>query len=74
MRAEDVEAIPLALLPRMTREAPFYLFTYGRRCSVPDSVLERLGLTADHVGMAWRNMPPARMLRLLRRIDGQVAV
>jgi phosphatidylethanolamine/phosphatidyl-N-methylethanolamine N-methyltransferase len=64
MNAEQIEAIIRAAFTRMKPNASFYLFTYGRRCSVPVDVLTRLGLVADRVGTTLRNMPPASVYRL----------
>lgn len=45
----------------------FFQFTYGFRCPVPPAVLDRLGLRADRVGVALRNVPPAAVYRIERR-------
>jgi phospholipid N-methyltransferase len=44
--------------------AGFYQFTYGRRCPVPDDVLDRLRLRARRIGTARTNLPPATVYRL----------
>lgn len=62
-----VEAILCAAFARMRPGAPLFLFTYGRRCSVSRAALHRLGLSAERVGTAWRNLPPATVYRLSRR-------
>ncbi|HTG37657.1 SAM-dependent methyltransferase [Sphingomonas sp.] len=67
MDAAQIEAIVGAAFVRMRIDGALYLFTYGRRCSVPDMVLDRLGLTAERVGTVWRNLPPARVYRVARR-------
>ncbi len=64
MDALQVEAIMRAAFARMKPDAALYLFTYGRRCSVPVEVLTRLGLTAERVGATLRNVPPASVYRL----------
>jgi phosphatidylethanolamine/phosphatidyl-N-methylethanolamine N-methyltransferase len=61
-----VEAILRAAFARMAPGAAFYLFTYGLRCSVPPETLARLGLTAERIGTAYRNLPPAGVYRLSR--------
>jgi phosphatidylethanolamine/phosphatidyl-N-methylethanolamine N-methyltransferase len=66
MPPAQVEAIVRAAFARMAPGAAFYLFTYGRRCSVPADVLEEIGLVAEHVGTALRNVPPASVYRLTR--------
>lgn len=67
MPDDKVEAILRAAFARMRPGAPFLLFTYGRRCSVSRAILNRLGLSAERVGTAWRNLPPASVYRLSRR-------
>ncbi|MFK0166745.1 class I SAM-dependent methyltransferase [Rhizobium sp. NPDC090279] len=44
----------------------FYQFTYGPRCSVPDDVLNFLGLQAERVGGTFFNLPPASVYRITR--------
>jgi phosphatidylethanolamine/phosphatidyl-N-methylethanolamine N-methyltransferase len=41
-----------------------YQFTYGWRCPVPPSILDRLGLRAEAIGHAFANLPPAAVYRL----------
>lgn len=41
-----------------------YLFTYSSHCSIPDTVLEQLGLTATRLGRAWLNLPPASVFEV----------
>jgi phospholipid N-methyltransferase len=53
----------------MVPDAALYLFTYGRRCSVPVEVLERLGLAAEYFGTALLNLPPASVYRIGRLRD-----
>lgn len=64
-----VEAILRGAFAHMRPGAPLYLFTYGRRCSVSQEALDRLGLVAERTGAALRNIPPASVYRLRRR-DG----
>lgn len=45
----------------------FYQFTYGYRCPVSARVLDRLGLEATRVGVAFNNLPPASVYRLCQR-------
>jgi phosphatidylethanolamine/phosphatidyl-N-methylethanolamine N-methyltransferase len=66
MPPATVAAILRAALDRMTPDARLYLFTYGRRCSVPADVLRALRLEAEVIGTAWWNLPPARVYRLTR--------
>ncbi len=44
----------------------FYQFTYGYWCPVSRRVLERLGLEATRVGVAFKNLPPASVYRISR--------
>lgn len=67
MDPRQVEAIMRAAFARMKPEAALYIFTYGRRCSVPDDVLDRLGLVAEHAGTTLRNVPPASVYRIACR-------
>ncbi|WP_315764861.1 class I SAM-dependent methyltransferase [Sphingomonas sp. Y38-1Y] len=69
MRTETVEAILRAAFDRITPGGRLYLFTYGRRCSVGDASLDRLGLESRRVGRTWRNLPPATVFCLSRAID-----
>jgi phosphatidylethanolamine/phosphatidyl-N-methylethanolamine N-methyltransferase len=42
----------------------FYQFTYGPRCPVPRTILDRLGLRATCLGRALVNIPPAAVYRI----------
>lgn len=48
-------------------DGAFFLYTYGGRCSVPDTLLEELDLEAILIGRTVRNIPPASVYRLARR-------
>lgn len=58
-----------ASLEAMRPGAGFYQFTYHWRCPIPASVLDRLGLVAQPVGRVWRNLPPASVFRIQRRLE-----
>jgi len=45
----------------------FYQFTYGPRCPVSRTILDRLGLKAKRIGGTIRNIPPAAVYRITRR-------
>lgn len=45
----------------------FYQFTYGPRCPVSRTILDRLGLKAVRIGRTVRNLPPAAVYRITRR-------
>jgi phosphatidylethanolamine/phosphatidyl-N-methylethanolamine N-methyltransferase len=51
----------------MGARGAFYQFTYGPRCPVPRSFLDRLGLRATRVGHAVLNVPPATVYRITRQ-------
>jgi phospholipid N-methyltransferase len=69
MPVGQIEAIMRSVFSRMVPDAALYLFTYGRRCSVPVEVLERLGLAAEYFGTALLNLPPASVYRIGRLRD-----
>ncbi|WP_277980130.1 class I SAM-dependent methyltransferase [Sphingomonas phyllosphaerae] len=66
MTSREVEGIVRASFTALRPAGSFYLITYGSRCSVPDDVLDRLGLIAEKVGSTLRNLPPASVYRLQR--------
>ncbi|MDE1567076.1 class I SAM-dependent methyltransferase [Aquabacter sp. P-9] len=45
----------------------FYQFTYGPRCPVSRTLLDRLGLKATYLGGTFANLPPAAVYRIQRR-------
>jgi phosphatidylethanolamine/phosphatidyl-N-methylethanolamine N-methyltransferase len=51
----------------------FYQFTYGPRCPLPATLLERLNLRAQRVGSALLNLPPAAVYRISRCAEARVA-
>lgn len=52
---------------RMMRPgAALYQFTYGWRCPIDQSLLDRLDLHATRVGHTFRNLPPATVYRIER--------
>lgn len=67
MPAREVEVILREAFRCMTADGSLFLFTYGRRCSVPPDVLDRLDLVAQRLGTTYRNLPPATVFRLDRR-------
>ena len=66
MRPERLDELVRGAFALMAPAAAFYLFTYGRRCSVPEEILKRIGLKAERVGRVWRNLPPASVYRIVR--------
>ena len=67
MRPAQLEALVRGAFALMAPGAAFYLFTYGRRCSVSKKILDRIGLKAERVGTVLRNLPPATVFRIVRR-------
>ncbi|MGH8595611.1 MAG: class I SAM-dependent methyltransferase, partial [Gammaproteobacteria bacterium] len=67
MPANEVIAILDGAFAHLRANGAFYQFTYGPRCPVRRSILERLGLKAVRMGGALANMPPAWVYRILRR-------
>jgi phosphatidylethanolamine/phosphatidyl-N-methylethanolamine N-methyltransferase len=49
---------------RMRTGGRFYQFTYGPRCPVPNSILQRLNLRARRIGGTLANLPPASVYQL----------
>ncbi len=66
MPPAKVMRIVAAAFRLLDRQACLYQFTYGWRCPVPASVLDRLGLKAEKVGRVLANFPPAAVYRISR--------
>lgn len=64
MRDDTVQAILRNAFAAMRPGAPLFLFTYGPRCPVSEVVRQTLCLTAERIGTAWLNLPPAAVYRL----------
>ena len=67
MPANEVIAILDGAFAHMRTDGAFYQFTYGPRCPVRRSILDRLGLKSVRIGGALANMPPASVYRIRRR-------
>jgi phosphatidylethanolamine/phosphatidyl-N-methylethanolamine N-methyltransferase len=67
MSGRRVMAILDASFRHMRPGAAFFQFTYGPRCPVRRSILDRLGLKASRMGFTLANMPPAAVYRIHRR-------
>lgn len=67
MSHPQIEAILTAVFSQLRSGAPFFLFTYGFRCSVPDEILSKLNLAARRTGTTFRNIPPATVYHLSER-------
>lgn len=50
----------------MRSGAALYQFTYGLRCPIDQSLLDRLDLRAIRIGYTFRNFPPATVYRIER--------
>ncbi len=74
MPAAQVAAIVQGVFERQLRSGGmFYQFTYGPRCPLPKTLLDRLDLQAQRVGSALLNLPPAAVYRFSRRAEVQIA-
>lgn len=67
MSPRKVMAILSGSFRHIGQGGSFYQFTYGPRCPVPRSILDRLGLKATLVGRTVHNLPPAAVYRITRR-------
>lgn len=67
MPKRKVRRILSGALEYMRADGAIYQFTYGRRCPIPDVILEQLGLQAVRIGRAIVNIPPAAVYRISRR-------
>lgn len=60
------QAILEGVFATLRPDGALYQFTYGRRCPIDQSVLDRLDLQATRVGRTFRNLPPATVFRIVR--------
>jgi phospholipid N-methyltransferase len=72
MPPEKIASIVGGAFAVMKPDGALYQFTYGPRCPVPRPVLERLGLQARRIGGTVRNLPPAGVYRISRRLPGEI--
>jgi phosphatidylethanolamine/phosphatidyl-N-methylethanolamine N-methyltransferase len=68
MSPAKVEGILAGAFTHLRDDGAVYQFTYGPRCPVPRPILERLGLEATHIGGTVRNLPPAAVYRITRKV------
>jgi phosphatidylethanolamine/phosphatidyl-N-methylethanolamine N-methyltransferase len=66
MPRANVTAILSGAFAYLRPDGAFYQFTYGPRCPIPQSILDRLGLTATRIGTTLKNIPPASVYRIKR--------
>ncbi|WP_040707863.1 class I SAM-dependent methyltransferase [Oceanibaculum indicum] len=67
MPPRKVIAILSGAFMYLQNNGAFYQFTYGPRCPVSRTILDRLGLKAVRIGRTVRNLPPAAVYRITRR-------
>ncbi|MNK16197.1 hypothetical protein D3C87_343580 [compost metagenome] len=72
MPENKVRQIVGGAMKNLRPDGALFLFTYSSRCSVPQPVLDQLGLRAFRVGRAWMNLPPASVFEI-RAAEGQKA-
>ena len=70
MPRRQVVAILKGCFDRLEPQGALYQFTYGPRCPVPKSMMDRLGLEAERIGGTLANIPPAAVYRIRRRRQG----
>lgn len=63
-----VRAILSAAFAQLRTGGAFYQFTYMPRCPVSQTTMRRLGLKAERMGRALRNIPPAAVYRITRAV------
>jgi phosphatidylethanolamine/phosphatidyl-N-methylethanolamine N-methyltransferase len=68
MPALQVMRILKGVFRLLTPQASLWQFTYGPRCPVPQTVLDRLSLQARHVRFVPFNLPPASVYRIERKL------
>jgi phosphatidylethanolamine/phosphatidyl-N-methylethanolamine N-methyltransferase len=68
MPPRKVMAILGGAFRHLRGDGRFYQFTYGPKCPVPAGILNRLGLEAARIGWRLRNIPPAAVYRISRKI------
>lgn len=68
MAPASVEAVIVGAFRWLRPGASLYQFTYGLRCPVPTATLARHGLVAQAIGRVWRNLPPATVYRIRKRV------
>lgn len=67
MRHDVIDAIIAGAFAWLKPGACLYQFTYGLRCPIPPTILQRHRLQAEAMGRVWRNLPPATVYRVARR-------
>lgn len=67
MSSRKILSILTGAFRHMRPYGAFYQFTYGPRCPVPRTFLDRLDLRATCLGRALINIPPATVYRITKR-------
>lgn len=68
MPPRQVFGVLSGVFGHLRADGAFYQFTYGPWCPIPCRILERLGLEARRIGRVARNLPPASVYRIRRRV------
>lgn len=66
MPVDTIKAILEGVFALLGPGGALYQFTYAPRCPVSHELLGRLGLTAERIGGALLNLPPASVYRISR--------
>lgn len=68
MPVDAVAGVLSTALSVLRPQGGFYQFTYGPTCPVRATLLETLRLSATRIGWTPRNLPPASVYRIERRL------
>ncbi len=69
MSARKIISVLRFAFSLLRQDGSFYQFTYGLRCPIPQTILDRCGLSATRVGSTFINMPPAAVYKISRRAE-----
>ncbi|HFJ9613158.1 TPA: class I SAM-dependent methyltransferase [Stenotrophomonas maltophilia] len=67
MSTRSVFKVMAGVFRHLREGGALYQFSYGPRCPVPASILNRLGLTATRTSFVLLNAPPAFVYRITRK-------
>lgn len=57
------------------RDGVFIQYTYGMHAPLDRDICQKLNLTCQRIGLAWRNLPPARVYAYTRcKVDSRVSI
>ena len=71
MTVADKDVILRQSVRQLGEGGVFVQFSYGRRCPVPNRFLSQPHMERRMVARVWRNLPPARVWRFVRREAGR---